>query len=335
MRCRAFAPALLCACAGSGAFTDIPMPDDTDVTVETEDSDVADTDDTDLPPAELPFALTIADPTLFPESIAYDTKRQRFVSGSLRDGRVYAIGLDGTVTPLYTPTPGLDDAWTTRGIKLDADDQLWACALLGREAHVWVLDAKTGELLHDVSLAGLASQASCNDLAVLPDRVLVTDERNPNVYAIDRGTFAASIWLTDPMLEGGLVGANGIVWADPWVIVGRYSQKVAVAMRADERRPHEVALLGTVPPLGGGAGWDGLLWDGTHLWVAGVGEVLRFTPDDADWTSATGEGVATTDDGWTSLTRADGAVYALSSDPIAFVLGTDPDLPFSIVRVGP
>jgi sugar lactone lactonase YvrE len=323
---------LVAACAGSSEITEIPMPEDTD------ESPPADTDpapDTDLPPAELPFALNVADASLFPESIAYDPRRQRFLSGSLVDGRVYAIGLDGAITPLYTPTPGLDDTWTTRGVKLDADDQIWACALLGREAHVWVIDAGTGELLRDVSLAVLDPSASCNDIAFLPDRALITDERNPSLYAVDRATFAASVWLTDPMLEGGLVGANGIVWADPWVIVGRYSQKVAVAMRADARVPHEVTLNGAVPPLGGGAGWDGLLWDGAHLWVAGVGEVLRFTPDDADWTSATGEGVPTTDDGWTSLTRAGDAVYALSSDPIAFVLHTDPDLPFSIVRVGP
>ena len=65
------------------------------------------------------------------------------------------------------------------------------------------------------------------------------------------------------------------------------------------------------------------------------GHLLLVSPTDSTWRRAeiTAVEIADGEDGFSAVTWADGALYAIQGDPFAFVLGQDPELPFSIVRV--
>ncbi|HET6546143.1 MAG TPA: hypothetical protein VFG55_05285 [Rhodanobacteraceae bacterium] len=72
------------------------------------------------------FTLPRGDTLL--ESLAYDPKRHQFLAGSVREGRIYRVGKDGTLETFITP--GADNGlWSVYGMAADpARDLLWVAS---------------------------------------------------------------------------------------------------------------------------------------------------------------------------------------------------------------
>jgi hypothetical protein len=82
--------------------------------------------------------------------------------------------------------------------------------------------------------------------------------------------------------------------------------------------------------LRAGEGADGAVMVDDVLWVAAWAKLVRVTPGDATWRSATVESFDAPIPGLTSLKRIDGEVWALKGNPQAWTLGLAPGLPFTL-----
>jgi len=278
---------------------------------------------------------------VYPEGIAFDTSGEAFFFGSLSDGAVRRMDVEGNQTDFAAGPPG---AWSSRGLKVDArNGRVWVCATetrVGTEA-VWVLDLATGDVVEVFELADSDPAAGCNDLAL--DGAGVAYVSDPPLGAVHRITAggADEIWATDPAwapLPGLGLGVNGLAVTPDgnYLIQGMYSPqslfRVALADGTDIT-PIDLSgdNFGGATPI---AGVDGIVFNDDALFVVFADVVKRVDFDD-DWTTGSVTTVEVPDvgDGLSTATVAAGAVYVVKSEVTAFVLGSDPDLPFEIVRV--
>ena len=272
---------------------------------------------------------TLSDDDQFPEGVAFHAGERAFFLSSLTTGAVTRLDADGAESTLYTPGAG----WMSLGMKLDGDT-LAVCAVYGygqedTTGAIWAFDATTGAVIADVDLSAAFAGANCNDVAFDGGYVYVTDRENPNLYRVDLAAGSAELWLTDPALEPGIIGMNGIVVTPGGeLLVGKYSP--AELLRVPLADPSALALValsgdevGSLPD-----GFDGIAWDGDALVIAGNSELYRLTSGD-DWGSAAVSAVAP-GAAIAAVTVAEGRVYGLKGEVVPFVLGTDIDLPFEL-----
>lgn len=165
--------------------------------------------------------LTLRQPALYPETIEYDRKNDRFLLGSFRQGAIYRVDSDGGVTRL------VDDPrlCSVLGIAVDAErGQLWAVnADLGVSARpsaagpknlaaVGIYDLATGAALNYVDVAPLSPGAHLlNGIALdLAGNAYVTDSFSPIIYEIDAHGHA-SVFLRSEQFDGDGINLNGLV----------------------------------------------------------------------------------------------------------------------------
>jgi hypothetical protein len=247
-----------------------------------------------------------------PEGVAAAADGTLYV-GALKDG-VYRVGADG-LAKLYTPEVG----WGVVGLRVDAPrGELLAC--LADEA------AGKGRLVRLALPAGTersrmdlpASQAFCNDSAVLPDgRVALTDSTGGRLWIADRAS------ATEVKTDKPLVYPNGVAWH-----AGRLFVAHAGGLRTIDPasgRSRDVTGAGT-----GLMGIDGLISHGGALYAVQNGtapvRVLRITPGAGDKAAvevlASGHPVLT---GATTAAVQGGRVLVLSQTGIPN--GSQPDDP--------
>jgi sugar lactone lactonase YvrE len=165
--------------------------------------------------------LIVRKPALYPETIEYDRKRDRFLVGSFREGAVYAIDRAGDVTRI------IDDArlCSVLGIAIDAErDRLWLVnGDLGASSRpsaagprhliaVGTYDLGSGNPVHYVDLASLSDgERLPNGLALdAAGDAYVTDSFSPNIYRIT-AEGRASLFLRDARFAGQGINLNGLV----------------------------------------------------------------------------------------------------------------------------
>ena len=289
-------------------------------------------DETDNKTEPLPDAFVLSDDTMFPEGTAFDAGQRAFFMGSLGHGAILRVDADASTQRIYEPPAG----WSTLGMKISPQSgELVVCAVFeygmpNTEAEIWSFDVTSGERTHVVPLNSAFAGANCNDVAFdAAGSVYVTDRENPNLYKVSLTSEAAEVFLTDPLLAPGVIGCNGIeVTADNNLLVGKYSPATLLRIPiSDPAALSEVTLggdaIGSLPN-----GFDGIVFDGDVLTVAGNSQVFRITSSDG-WASAQ---VAASMPGVNiaALTVAEGRVYGLKGEIVAYVLNTDPDLPFEL-----
>lgn len=205
--------------------------------------------------------------------------------GSLADGRIVrADPVTGAVTTLWAGQAGRQ----VRGLRYDSRSGLiWAAGNLGREAHVWAIDARTGAVVLDQLVPG---GVFLNDLVVTRDAVYVTDSRVDRltripVTAMGTPTGAAPTFVplggAWPTGNGTAVNANGIrELADGSLILNS-------SLHGGLWQVDPVAGVAREIPVSGGpgiTGGDGLELSGEWLYnVRGSGQyevsVLKLSPD--------------------------------------------------------
>lgn len=271
--------------------------------------------------------LTIRKPGLYPETLEYDRKRDRFLVGSFRDGAVYAIDRAGEVTRVVED----ERLCSVLGIAIDtARDRLWlvtgdlgACLrppAAGPRHLVAVATYQLGDgrPVQYVDLAALSEGEHLpNGIALdAGGDAYVTDSFSPNIYRITAGG-RADLFLRDARFAGAGINLNGlVVHPDGYLLVIKKNDgslfKVPLA------DPHSVSQVRLERACVGG---DGVTLIGrTQLLIVAnqvpgtaTNAVFSVRSDDA-WTTATvsapiplGAGYPTT-----GVVR-DGMFYVLAS----------------------
>jgi hypothetical protein len=211
--------------------------------------------------------------------------------GSLADGRIVTGDLiEGTVDTLLPGATGR----SIRGLYWDRRTNLvWAAGNVLAEAHVWAVDADTGEVVSDTVVPGAAF---LNDLVVTQDAVWVTDSRlvPDRLTKIPLGRRGAPIdadpefvplggaW---PAGNGTDVNANGIRELPDGTLILNNSRVGGLwQVRPGSGRARRIRVEGGPGIIAG----DGLELDGRTLYnVRGSGPdqvaVLRLSRDGDSW----------------------------------------------------
>jgi sugar lactone lactonase YvrE len=150
----------------------------------------------------------------FPESVTSTSDGTLFVS-SISNGGVVRVR-PGSEPEIFIK-PGAYETRSTFGVHADErSGTLWVCSndasTLGikgpntiKGAYLKAFDLKTGQIKASYRLP--QGPAICNDTAFGPDgSVYVTNTAAPQILKLAPGAKDLSVWLTDPVLKGGLDG---------------------------------------------------------------------------------------------------------------------------------
>jgi sugar lactone lactonase YvrE len=218
---------------------------------------------------------TLADRLLVPEGIAYDPVARAFYVGSIARRSIHRVRRDGSLAPLSRRGDDLDEVL---GIAIDARSRrLYAVSTNALTAQgrarlrnaVKAYDLEAGRL---VATFDVPEARQLNDVAILPEALLVTDSAAGAVWRIALAGGGVSAVVP----PGGANGANGVAVAPSG----------DAAYVAAARRPLHVDLAsGKVTPLvppgrENAAAIDGLVWhDGALIGVQNFttpGRIVRL-----------------------------------------------------------
>lgn len=277
---------------------------------------------------------------LFPEGIAFDPIGQAFFVGSLGDGSIHRITAAGEQS-LFAESP--EGNWSTAGIKVDAErGRVWACSseVDGAQMQaIWVLDLDSGEIAEIIDLGEIADGSGCNDVALDPMGVAyVSDPPLGTVHRIEAGG-AAEAWAThaDFAPVAGL-GLNGLAVTPDgeYLVLAKFLP--ATLFRIALADPNDIvtielsgdSFVGPTPTSGA----DGIVFSNDALYVT-YAELVKRVDLEADFSAGTVTDIEVpgAGDGLSTATDANGSVFVVKSEVAAFVFGSEPDLPFRILRV--
>lgn len=275
------------------------------------------------PPA--PAAQTAADDTIpatitaerggfIPEGIEYDQANERFLTGSLAEGSIFTIGLDGSVTP-FIEDPELV---SSVGIEVDEPrDRLLAAnsdrGVFGGDAtghaKLGIYNLTTGAKIAMVDLGAALTNPTgsffANDVAVDNDgNAYVTDTMQSVVYRVDTNNEVSVLHRFEPMSQ-----LNGIVYHDDGYLLVAAGARLFKVPVMNPGGTTEVMVAEPVP------GSDGLVWaSGGRLVItsnaADNPRVVALTSND-DWATAQTAGVARMMGQVTTAAAAGDDIYAV------------------------
>jgi sugar lactone lactonase YvrE len=243
---------------------------------------------TDTAAPRPPATITAARGGFIPEGVEFDTNARRFLTGSIAEGSIMAIGSDGSVT-VAVKDP---DLVASVGIEVDEERDRLLVANANSpfakdggpgQAKLGVYRLSTGERLAMVDLAATVSNPPkgttyfANDVAVGADgSAYVTDTRANLVYQVTPGYQASVLHRFEGFAPNGIVfHPSGYLL----VVGGTMMFKVPLA---NPDATTQVKLPEEVP------GQDGAVWmaDGRLAVVSNsANRVVAFTSAD-DWATA-------------------------------------------------
>jgi len=270
------------------------------------------------PPAAAPKGqvITTARGGYIPEGIEYDAANGRFLTGSLAEGTIFEIGIDGSVVPF------IRDAALVSSVGIEADeprDRLLVtnsdrAAFAGEpagQAKLGVYNLTTGQRIAMVDLGavlGAQPKYFANDVTVDGSgNAYVTDTMNGVVYRVTPDYQASVLHRFTDLPEGAQL--NGIVHHDNGyllVVAGEHTYKVPVA------NPAGTTKVNVAEPV---AGQDGIVWaaDGRLVATSNSGDkpqLVAFRSND-DWATAQRAGVAVLAGQATTAAAAGDEVWAV------------------------
>lgn len=292
----------------------------------------SDSDDSDFTLNPLLDRYVLSSDDSVPEGVAFDPVERNFYATSLVGGSIVRIDPLGRETVFRAA----DNRASLLGVKIDADRRrLWVCAqqVDGIDNRVWVFSLASGQLDMEFLLGALATDGSCNDLALDSNGVAyVTDSTNPYLYRLDPATGTGGILTTNPLLDDitGLgLGLNGIAIApdESALIVGKFVPASLLRVSLGDTDDIQVITLAgdTLPSPDGLAVLDGDLYTVSDSTVSRV----RLSPDFRSGDVVTAPQIS----GLSTATVAESQLYVIKSDVLNSVLNRPLDLPFEIVRV--
>lgn len=295
--------------------------------------------------APLQEQYVLSSQSSLPEGVAFDAASESFFATAIQGGqitRITALGQELVFHRSDEPDLSFSGAHVD-----DARRRLWVCAVdiksgpAPRSRIVGFDIPGGGKIVRSVDLG---EGSFCNDLTTDDDGVVyATDSAQPHIYRLAPDGEGVEVFATDPRFAPaapGVIGLNGIDLAPDGesllVVTSVPAQLFRVAL-------HEPGDIGVVTFSGDAFGMpgdprfpgpDGIEFLGDELYVAFDGGVqqLRFAGDDlAHAVVRTTTAVPT---GLTSLTVAEGRLYAIDSEVYRVMYGGQPpELPFRILHV--
>ena len=202
---------------------------------------------------------------VYPEGVAYDPTGDAFYVGSASDGTIFRGDLETDEVTTLIPGEGRE-AFTTLGMKVDAENRLWIAG--GTSGQVFVYDLETAEQTNAIGTPGEGSPL-LNDLAVsAAGDIYVTDSYRPVLFRIAAGSETAEPWLdfTGTAFEYRQEGpnANGIAITpdDRYLLVVQMNTGQLYRVDTESQEVSEIDLGGETL-----AGGDGLVLDGQTLYT--------------------------------------------------------------------
>jgi sugar lactone lactonase YvrE len=280
--------------------------------------------------ATIPALITAERGGFIPEGIEYDQTNERFLTGSLAEGSIFTIGLDGSVTPLITDA----ELVSSVGIEVDeARDRLYATnsdrGVFGGNAtghaKLGIYNLTTGAKVAMVDLAAVLTSPTgsffANDVAVDDDgNAYVTDTMQNVVYRVDTSNQASVLHRFEPMSQ-----LNGIVYHDGGYLLVAAGARLFKLPIDNPSGTTEVMVAEPVP------GSDGMVWasDGRLVITSNVADnprLVALTSND-DWATAQVTGVARMTGQVTTAAAVGDDVYAVhphfaDADPPSIERGT-------------
>ena len=155
-------------------------------------------------------AFTVGEPDLFPEGIAYDPIRRRFLLGSTFKHKIVECTDAGACRDFVSP--GDNGLGEVLGIRVNArDGTIWAASNSEDESSLFHY-GESGKLIRKYSLNRNVAQHLFNDIAIDPaGNVYVTDTRAGTVYRLAPATERLERFI--PTLN--ITAANGITVSEP------------------------------------------------------------------------------------------------------------------------
>ncbi len=299
-----------------------------------------------LPSCDVPLqgGYALQSTSSLPEGVAYDDVTHTFFATAINGGQITRVTPLGQEIVFHSDSnPNLSFG----GAHVDeARRVLWVCAVDVKTnpfptSQVWGFNIETKKVTHKIALPPVSF---CNDLVTdAKGLVYVTDSANPNIYRVDPKKKSFSVFLTAPQFAPvgpGNVALNGLDFTpdgdrllvvttipaalysvpivNPQSFVAVQTTGDAFAMPGDPRFP----------------GPDGVEFVDDRLYIAYDGGVQQLTFSDDDFTQASVATTTAVPTGLTSLTVAEGQLFAIDSEVFrALYLFLPPELPFSILHV--
>jgi sugar lactone lactonase YvrE len=269
----------------------------------------------DTAPAALPHVIVAERGGFIPEGVEYDHTTGRFLTGSLAEGTIFEIALDGAVIPFVTDP----DLVASVGIEVDEDRGRLLAANSDRSvfdgssagiAMLGVYDLSTGARIAMVDLGAAITDPPAdlahfaNDVAVGPDgTAYVTDTRAGVIYAVSPDYEASVLHRSDEPNPG----FNGIeVHPDGYLLVAGGSTLRKISLE----NPSVAAVVALPEEV---AGQDGIVWiEANRLAVVSNSQnrVVILTSAD-DWATARIEASGSFALQGTTAAVANGEVYVV------------------------
>jgi hypothetical protein len=164
----------------------------------------------DTPPvARASVAFTVDEDDLFPEGIAYESRRKRFFLGSTLKHKIVACTFAGECQPFVKE--GQDGLGEVLGLRVNpSDGTLWAASNGANESGLFHY-GDSGRLIRKYTIGQESGPHEFNDLVVDPSGdVFVTDTRAGTVYWVSHATDHLEVF--NPALK--VAAANGIAIAE-------------------------------------------------------------------------------------------------------------------------
>lgn len=238
-----------------------------------------------------PDTIIVEQPAITPEGIVYDPIHDQLLLSSLTEGTIYAVQLDGTVTPFIEDA----DLFNTVGIHVDSEGRLLVTnsdrAVFsgspsgGPQAALAVYDLNSGERLFYVDMTDLTSYQRhfVNDVTVDADgNAYITDSLAPVIYKVTPDG-QASVFIDDERFAHNVLGLNGIDYhPDGYLLVAVPGNRQLYKIPLDAPSTFSEVALDT-PIMG-----DGLvLIDPDHLVAVDITGKVLLIEGHNDWESAT------------------------------------------------
>ncbi|MCL7380367.1 hypothetical protein [Streptomyces sp. 35G-GA-8] len=297
-----------------------------------------------------PSVIKADGPNVFPHSLDFDAQSKTFFTGSLKQGKVYAVGPDGKVRThiddpeLVSAQAVLADRERDRILVSNVD---YGTADRSRKeapfriAGVGSYDLATGKQDWCVDLTAVAldgKQHLISDVTVGPDgTAYAVDELTPTVFRIDREG-RASVFLRSDLLQGKLdipdfldgVGMAAVEWVKGNQLITAMADGSLV--RVPVQHPEQAQKVKLSAPLASPTAGMRLLKDGSITAVSSgllsgkPARIQRVEPRDG-WKEATVTVTDTVEDPVTSdvTTGPGGTTYALSGGLAALLAGKPND----------
>jgi hypothetical protein len=231
------------------------------------------------------FTLPKGD-TLF-ESLAYDPKRQQFLAGSVREGKIYHVNKDGTLEDFITPD-AQNGLWSVYAMAVDADnDALYVASTASvyfkgftaadyGKSGVFKFSLSSGKLIEKYLLAQGKEGNTLTSIAVgKGGQVFAADALRNTIYRLDGG--ALKLMVENPAftsLRGLAVSGDGkmLYFAD--YTMGIFGVDLTAGKGFDLiYNPEKLVLSGV----------DGLYWYDNNLVMIQSGmspiRIMRLTLD--------------------------------------------------------